>query len=302
MKTEEIIERLRHPQKYIKKTATTQTQKSADAVAAEEASQERSNLMVVGIIVGVLLIITVTWMFVLNAKNRAENVSEALDPTQVQGLAYEAEFNPSKDVTYVQITEGSDRNVAVDSLGTTLPVISRYNYQAITPKNYAIIGMAPWALTENFSANLQDPEIIRYLLNRQEVGEAFIARTDVAPLLADPQLLASFSQDNKEMESFFGKDPVAQVLTNEAMVRAVGGSRFMSYLLTSKAVKYFRDNPQEAVKLISASPTLNALRQNPSVRKAVAENYYLKSIATQLLGPAVSPAAAQAIPAQPAAK
>ncbi len=286
MKTEEIIERLRHPQKYIKKTKGSQAQKPAEELATEKDLQERNNLIALGILAGVFIIITVTWLFVLNAKNRAENVSEAIDPAQVQGLLYEADFNPSKDITYVQITEGSDRNVAVDSLGTTLPIISRYNYQAITPKNYAIIGMAPWALTENFSANLQDPEIIRYLLNRKEVGEAFITREDVAPLLADPQLLASFVQDNKMLDSFFSKDPVAQVLTNEAMVRAVGGSRFMSYLLTSKAVKYFRDRPQEAVKLISASPTLNALRQNPSVRKAVEENYYLKSIAPQLLGPA----------------
>lgn len=291
MKTEEIIERLRHPQKYL---AKTNKQKTAAQLAQQaSSSQSPTSWVVPGITICVLVALFVTWMFMLNAKKRAENVTEALDPKQVEGLTYQTDFNPSKDITYVQIIEGSDRNVAVDTLGTTLPIISRYNYQAITPKNYEIIGRAPWALTENFSANLEDPELIQYLLNRPEVGPAFIARADIAPLLADPQLLAALAQDEKTLVGFFNRDVIQKMLANEKMVRAVAGSRFMSHLIISKAVKYYRDRPQEAVKLIEGSPTLRALRQNPGVRQAVEENRYLKPIAAQLLGAAAPAQAAE---------
>lgn len=284
MKPEEIIERLRHPRKS---NAGPAPAGPSAASATSQQGKDPINFfawVVPALFAGVLGIILVTWLFVLHAKNKADNLTQALEPSQIAGLAYDTEFNPSKDVTYVQITEGSDRNVSVDTLGTTLPIISRYNYQAITPSNYKIIGMAPWALTENFSANLQDPELIQYLLNRSEVGEAFIARADVAPLLEDPQLLAALAQDEATLNEFFSSKTIAQMLENEQMVRAVGGSRFMSHLLVSKAVKYYRDHPQEATKLINASPTLRALRQNPGVRQAVEENYYLKPIAKQLLG------------------
>lgn len=288
MKTEEIIDRLRHPHKYYKKSAAKNASAQADATHGRAASTSSLPSWVVPSLAAcILVIVFVTWLFVLNAKNKADNLTQALEPKQIEGLTYEAaDFNPSKNVTYVQINEGSDRNVAVDTLGTTLPIISRYNYQSMTPNNYKIIGMAPWALTENFSANTQDPQIIQYLLNRPEVGEAFIARPDVAPLLEDPQLLAALAQDHTTLNEFFNSDVISQLLANEQMVRVIGKSRFMSHLLISKAVKYYRDRPQEAVKLIDASPTLRALKQNPGVRQAVEENHYLKPIAQQLLGAA----------------
>lgn len=85
----------------------------------------------------------------------------------------EAEFNPNTGVTYVQVQEGQDRNVAVSNLGSTLPIISRFNYKAFTPKNYEIIGAAPWALTTNFASNLTDPDLMRYLLSNDTMIQAF---------------------------------------------------------------------------------------------------------------------------------
>ena len=284
MKTEEIIDRLRNPQKYNKQAVAKQKEEQAAQVIRTQ-KHTFLNLLALGVAAAVLGIAAIVWLVTLNAKNRAEDISSALDPQTVQGLTANADFNPNQGLTYVQIYEGQDRNVAVDELGTTLPIINRFNYQAITPKNYGIIGMAPWALTENFAANLKDAEIIHYLLNRKEVGEAFISRSDVAPLLADPQLLAAFTQDTKKLNEFFESDVVKQVFANPDLVRKIGGSRFMSYLLTSKAVKYYRDHPDEAVKIIASTPPLNALRQNPGVRQAVANNYYLKNIASQLLDP-----------------
>ena len=283
MKTEEIIERLRNPQKY-NKVAASKEEKEQAAQTVRTQKHTFLNTLALAITAAVLLIAAVVWLITLNAKNRAEDISSALDPQNLQGLVSNADFDPTREVTYVQIYEGQDRNVAVDELGTTLPIINRFNYQSITPKNYGIIGLAPWALTENFAANLQDADLLHYLLNRKEVGEAFITRRDVAPLLEDPQLLAAFTQDTQKLNEFFESDVVKQVLANADLVRKIGSSRFMSYLLTSKAVKYYRDHPQEAVKVINASPQLSALRQNPGVRQAVTSNYYLKNIAPQLLG------------------
>lgn len=287
MKTEEIIDRLRNPQKYHKK-ATSSPKQTAQATpdAPDTSSTTSINRLAILVAVCILVVAGMVWLVMLNAKSRAEDISSGLDPKMVQGLSANTDFNPSTGVTYVQINEGQDRNVAVDELGTTLPIINRYNYQAITPKNYGIIGMAPWALTENFAANVNDPDLIAYLLNRKEVAEAFIARNDVAPLLADPQLLAAFAQDNEKLTEFFESDVVKQVLANPTMVRKIGGSRLMSHLLISKAVKFYRDRPAEAAQLIASSPVLNALRQNAGVRQAVQENHYLKPIAAQILGPA----------------
>ncbi len=300
MKTEEIIERLRNPKKY-QKTANQPEKSEVKPSPSAQQEEKGPSLLVLGLVACVLGIAAIVLLIALNAQKRAENLSEALDPAKVQGLTYETDFNPYNDPTYIQVYEGQDRNVSVTELGTTLPIISRYNYQAITPKNYGIIGAAPWALTENFSANINDPELIRYLLNRQEVSDAFIARPDVAPLLEDPQLLAAFAQDDANLNAFFTSDTVQKVLANPQMVRVVGASRLMSHMLTSKAVKYYRDRPQEAAQIIKQSPVLSALAQNDGIRQAVQENYYLKPIAAQILGPkqgAYAPAVPAGTPAQ----
>lgn len=283
MKTEEIIDRLRNPQKYHSKTAPASSSVPASQTELSSSHPQKQNVFAGILVLCILGVAAIVWLIMLNAKSRAEDISSALDPKSVAGLTTNADFNPSSGVTYVQIYEGQDRNVAVDELGTTLPIINRFNYQSITPRNYGIIGMAPWALTENFIANINDPELLRYLLNRKEVAEAFVSRPDVAPLLEDPQLLGAFAQDTKALSDFFESDVVEQVLSNPELVRKIGGSLFMSYLLTSKAVKYYRTHPQDAAKLISAAPALNALRQNEGIRQAVEENPYLKSIAKDLL-------------------
>ncbi|MBR4592447.1 MAG: hypothetical protein IKO35_04485, partial [Elusimicrobiaceae bacterium] len=195
----------------------------------------------------------------------------------------EEEFNPNSGVTYVQVQEGQDRNVAVSNLGSTLPIISRFNFETLTDKNYEVIGAAPWALTTNFSSNLSDPELMQYLLSNDKMIQAFLARPDVAPLLEDPQMLLAFTEDQSTMQAFFTDATVQAVLSDEKMVRAVAGSRFMSYLLISKAVKYFRDRPQEAAAIIRGNAYLESLRKNPNVQVAVRENPYLKTIASVLL-------------------
>ena len=305
MKTEEIIKRLRNPQQY-RQTQAANPQPDA-AVSDEKLSAVKtaSNKTGLETIIGgaVIVLFFITIFFWVMSKHRAENLTAALDPDQVKGLSLnEAEFNPNTGVTYVEVREGQDRNVAVSNLGSTLPIISRFNFKTLTDKNYEVIGAAPWALTTNFDSNNSDPEIIAYLLANDVMIQAFITRPDVEPLLEDPQLLRAFVEDEKALEEFFTSDTVKNVLANPQMVRTVMGSRFASYLLISKSGKYWRNHAQEAAQIISQSPYLSALRDNAGVVTAVKENPYLKQHADILLAKPVSRAPAVAKPQTSAKK
>lgn len=286
MKKDELMKLLRNPAEYRKnkKAASPAAAPTAAQVQARaERKKQDSTLLWVGIGVAALVLLTV--LFVWIAKNRAENLSAALDPDQVQGLALKnQEFNPNREVRVVNVQEGHDRSVAVTQLGSTLPIISRFNYKTFTPQSFEVIGAAPWALTMNFSSNLADPDLMRYLLANDTLIEAFLKRPDVEPLLSDPQMLVAFTADTAALNEFFESDVVKGVLANEKMVQAVSGSRWMSYLLISTSGKYFRKNPKEAAAVIQASPALQKLRSNSYVRAAVQNNRYLKNISTTLLG------------------
>ena len=134
MKTEEIIDRLRNPQKYNKKVEKSvgPTVPSSQTVAQQE-EDSKTSLLVVCVAFGVLIAAALVWFVMINAKSRAEDISAALDPKTAESLTADTDFNPSTGITYVQVQEGQDRNVAVDELGTTLPIINRFNYQSITP-------------------------------------------------------------------------------------------------------------------------------------------------------------------------
>lgn len=291
---------LRNPAKYREQAKQKAQALANQAIAQADASNKVKDSFLIAVGVGIAVLALVLVMVVLSAKNRAENLSAAVDPAQVKGLTVaDKVFNPASKITYIQIQEGQDRNVAARELGSTLPIISRFNFQRLTPKNYEVIGAAPWALTINFESNLNDPDLMRYLLDNEAMINAFLSRADdVEPLTNDPQLLAAFAGDEAMLQSFFSDEVVQAVLANEKMVRQVAGSRFMSHLLTSKSGKYFREHPQEALAIIRQSPSLQALQQNANVRKAVQENPYLKKMATTLLGPVKT---AQT-PAKPAAK
>ncbi len=285
MDTDEIIDRLRNPQKYntpVTPKATAEL-KPEQEIIRHPVKKKTGVETVVGITVVVLLLLTVVFWMV--SKHKAENLTAALDPEQVQGLYQEEDFNPSSGISYLELQEGQDRNVSVSNLGSTLPIISRFNVKTLTDRSYEIIGAAPWALTTNFASNLTDPELMGYLLANDTMIQAFLNRPDVAPLLEDPQMLLAFVQDENTLKAFFEDGTVQAVLSNPQMVRTIAGSRFMSHLLISKAAKYFRNRPQEAVQIIDQHPSLSALRRNQGIVAALKENPYLKTIADTLLTP-----------------
>ena len=284
LKTDEIIKRLKNPQQYRKAQAQQKARGDMPPYPADKPVKPQSRKLEIVLSGAVFVLVLLTLFFLILSKNRAENLTAALDPAQLKGLIAQEDFNPNTQVTYVEIREGQNRNVSAANLGSTLPIISRFNYKTMTSKNYEVIGAAPWALTTNFASNLADAELIGYLLSNDTMIQAFITRPDVEPLLNDPQLLLALTEDQAGMEEFFGNETVQAVLADPQLVRTVAGSRFMSYLLISKAVKYYRDHPQEAAAIIQQHPQLAALRQNAGVVTAVKENPYLKKIADVLLG------------------
>ena len=290
LSTTEIIKRLRTPgeQQPSKPAAEkahpvrTAPQRKEPTVLGGRVKKKDLPLLIVA--ASCLVLLLVTLCFYLIAKNRAENLVAALDPGQVEGLLVDnSEFNPNTGVTYVQISEGQDRNVTVENSGTTLPIISRFTLKTFVDKNYELIGAAPWALTTNFASNAGDAELMRILLDNDKMIDAFLARPDVEPLVEDPQMLLAFAQDEAGLAEFFNSPEVQGVLQDQTMLRTTAGSRFMSRLLTSPSGRYFRAHPQEALQVINASPSLRALRANAAVQTAVKENPYLKNIASQLL-------------------
>ena len=286
MDTEEIIKRLRQPaaKEHVSPSALAQNAKTP-APKNAPARRPFQDALLLGTALAVVVAAAITFFSVLGAKNRAENVSDEIDPTQIEGLVIQKEFNPNQEVTYVQISEGQDRNVAVSNLGTTLPIISRYNYKSLTLENFQIIGTAPWALNTNFAANLDDPSMIQYLLSNNEMIQAFLLRSDVSPLLDSPQELAALVGDLRAMKEFFEDETTQQILARPELVKIFSNSRFMSFLLISESAKYFRSHPQEAADLIASSPYLQQLQANAAVAQAVRENRYLNKIADVLLTP-----------------
>lgn len=282
MDKDKLMAMLRNPKKYNKTAAPRADGPTPpqDAKAQAQAAQSRMTAVIGGVVTALVL---VSLLFIFSAQKRADNITAALDPSVLKGLVVDRTFAPNTGVRYVQVNEGQDRNVSARELGSTLPVISRYNYRALTPKNYEIIGAAPWALSINVSSNAEDPDLLRYLFNQEAVVQAFLKRPDVAPLLADPAALAKAAQNQQALNAFFADETVQLVLGSPKLLNALAGSRLFSYLLISKAAKYYRDHPAEAARLVSSSPALSALKQNAAVRKEVTENTYLKNIAATLL-------------------
>ncbi|MBO7238318.1 MAG: hypothetical protein J6U96_03380 [Elusimicrobiaceae bacterium] len=273
MDKDKLMALLRNPKKFQKKRAERK----------KNTPPAKPSRIVPVLLTVVAVLVLLSLIFILYAQYKAENIPAFIDKKSVKGLAVDRSFTPYSNRRYIQISEGADRNVWVKESGSTLPVISRFNFRALTKDNYQVIGAAPWALSINISANAQDPELLRYLFNQDEMIQAFIARPDVAPLLNDPVALARLAGDEQALQNFFAQEAAQKILNSPKLIEIFGSSRLMSYLLISQSARYYREHPGAAAQLVRSSPTLSALKQNPAVRKAVTENYYLKGIAPILL-------------------
>lgn len=282
MDIEEIKKRLRTPQKVVREQARQAEAAKAQAIKAAQPKTWADKMPAVALGV-TLAALVISLLFILSAKNKAENIPSSLDPANLKGLSVDREFNPSIGVRYVQIQEGQDRSVNVTSLGTTIPVISRYNFQTMNDSNYQTIGAAPWALTSNIESNAGDPEMVAFLLGKGAMIKAFTTRPDAANLLNDPEELRLFVEDTAAMDEFFQNETVRRVLGDEKLLTAISKSRFMGFLMVSKSGQYYRQNPQVAAKIINQNKYLSEMKKNPAVRRAVAGNPYLKKIAPILL-------------------
>ncbi len=277
------MDRLRNPQKYRKQQVQNAAKAEQNKTQAQQAVEKQKNRMPLIVLGAVLGLILLSLLFIFSAQKKAENITSFLDPSTLKGLVVDKTFTANAGRKYIQISEGADRNVSAQELGSTLPVISRYNFRALTEKNYQIIGAAPYALTINITSNIEDPELLRYLFNQDKMIKSFLARKDVKPLLDDPALLAQTLGDEAKLKAFVEGEPIKEILSSDKVLEAIFGSRFMAYILISKTGKYYRDNPQEAAQLIAKSPILTTLKKDAEIQKVVKENTYLEKVAPTLL-------------------
>ncbi len=295
MDQQEIIDRLRNPAKYrnhpphVPGTAGGPSQEETSLRPVRKSKADK----ILGGVIGGLLGLTVLFMWL--SQRQVETIADDLVPIQES-----RDFNPKVGVKYVQIQEGQEHFDAYTNVGSMLPILNRFNKENFTRQNYEVIGAAPWALLTNINSNINDPEVIRQLLSNEDMIQSFLRRPGMGQLLADPQQLRNLVDQTYAIDNFFSNATVQAILADSQLVRIVASSRFMSHLLVSPGVKYYRDHPQEALAVIRRNATLNSLRQNPGVQQAVRENAYLKSIAGVLLSGA--DATAPVAPAPPAGK
>ena len=274
MDKDKLIKLLRDPQKYRRK------QRLKRQMARLPIRPSRSAPWV---FMGVLFLVAVSLLFIFAAQRKAENIHEFIDKNVLKGLMVERTFSPQPRKRYIQISEGAERSVRLTGSGDMLPVISRYNFQTFPKSSYEIIGTAPWALSVNILANEQDPELLHYLFNQDAMIQAYLKREDVSAVLNDVSALGRLAGDENALHAFFTEEAMQKMLASEELVNAFADSRFCAFLLTSPAVKYYREHPTAAAQLIRSNRVLSALKKNENVRKAVSENVYLKQIAPTLL-------------------
>ena len=103
MKKEELMDLLRNPAKYHqKKQAAQNPQGAAKAQTAAATEKRTQDTLLLGVGIGVVALVLITIVIILSAQKRADNLTAALDPNQVKGLAAaNTEFNPNTGVTYV---------------------------------------------------------------------------------------------------------------------------------------------------------------------------------------------------------
>jgi len=272
MDKDKLMELLRNPKKHQQKRSKSRREGLPPA---------RSSRSAPFVLMGVLFLICISLLFIFAEKRKAENIPDFMDKNVLKGLMVDRVFSPQPRRVYIQISEGADRTLPDN--GATLPVISLYNLDSFSGSNYELIGKAPWALSINIVSNAKEPRVVFHLLNQDKMIGAYLARPEIAAVLNDPAALAELAKDEEALQTFFAQEAAQKVLASEDLMKAYSTSRFFSYLLISKAVKYYRDNPQEAAQLIRNSPTLSSLKRNPFVRQAVSENRYLKNIASTLL-------------------
>ena len=129
MKKEELMDLLRNPAKYHQKKQAAQNPQGANQAKAPVTAEKRTqDTLLLGVGISVVALVLITLVIILSAQKRADNLTAALDPNQVKGLAVSnTEFNPNTGVTYVQLQEGQDRNVAVSDViepGSTFKTVA----------------------------------------------------------------------------------------------------------------------------------------------------------------------------------
>ncbi|WP_424245649.1 hypothetical protein Dip510_000587 [Elusimicrobium posterum] len=221
----------------------------------------------------------------LTIKSRADNMrARALDPKIINDMKLDVPLQAQVvTVTGDNSTQEGQRSVGYGNIGSAIVTPARYNIGTFGEKDYDTLGTAPWGLLNTVSLNEDDPEMIYYVFNNITVNNAFLARADVKDLVNDPKVLYAVIQNEEALSNFFNYNAVRTALSKPKVVEAIAGSRIMDSILRAPAAQYFLKNPKTSANLISKSPTLTELKNNPAIAAAFKKNKHTSKAAVVIL-------------------
>ena len=242
------------------------------------AESKQTKIIIIFIIV--LLALVAAWPVSLLMR-KANHLETGVSPQELQ---VNVNLQAPQDNNYVPAAmRGPTRGVSYNDADTELIIPVRANLKTFGPKDFNLVGRAPWALLTTVARNSKDIPMIRYIFSHPTVVQAFLSRPDVAPLVSDPNALYKAAQNEYRLSVFFNYDAVKTVLSDPAAIDAIAKSALMANILNGNAAQYFIKNPKAAAAVINKSPTLTALKHNPAIANAVRNHQATRNIAGIIL-------------------
>jgi len=218
------------------------------------------------------------------AVKKAKNLDAAITPQTLAGLQANVPVSHAADQSgTVDILTPGTRSTMYENAGTALLIPVRANINTFAPKDFQLVGEAPWALLNTVAANINDTEIIRYIFNNQTVVTAFINRPDIKQLLGDSKSLYKTAADENALATFFGYSDMRTALSNPKIIDIVANSMLMDAVLQTPAAQYFIKNPKAGNDIINKSPILTALKNDKNISAALKNHPRTAAAANTLL-------------------
>jgi len=244
--------------------------------------ESKNKIMVWTIVAFLALLLLIPASYAIK---KARSIDTTIPPDTLAGLKANVRVSHTQpgQATGMEILTPGSRAPLYDNAGAALLIPVRANISTFGEKDFKFTGTAPWALLNTVAANINDPEMVRYIFNHRVVVDAFINRTDVKSLLDDPEALYNVVSDEAAVSKFFGYADMKSALSNPKIIDTVAKSMLMDAILQTPAAQYYLKNPKTAADIINKSETLSALKNNPNIADAVKTNRRTAPVSSILL-------------------
>ncbi|MDR0291584.1 MAG: hypothetical protein LBI01_02175 [Elusimicrobium sp.] len=219
------------------------------------------------------------------AVKKAKNIDTSIPPDVLAGLGANVPVSHDRQGQSgsIEILTPGTRSTMYENAGSALLVPVRANISTFAEKDFQLVGEAPWTLLNTVAANINDPEIIRYVFNNKTVVNAFINRPDIQKLLGDSKALYNTASDESALAVFFGYANMRAALNNPKVIDIVANSMLMDAVLQTPSAQYFIKNPKTGNDVINKSPILTALKKDANISAALKKHPRTSAAAPTLL-------------------